>query len=330
MPLTRRALLGGLSLGGFLGMGLTSPAAASDLYFAPGSRLGFRKPDLLQPLTRNARNLLAPDHTFQVMIWETLSLGPDADGDTWNDRPNNVKVLWERSAAPGETHRLMERTMFAGNTHYSWFTFMVRKQERPGTADWYGRLTLMTQPLGLEPDSGPGIRARWQETMEAIVASVHVRPALSVHEMLAEHGLAMDFSGLFPHHYGDKIVASLAPPRRDVERWTNDCHIAMHNPPAPLPLDDEASPSERATVLAESKGHFRAMKREPYTAFVSNEIDWQIEAEWPLEGTGLHVRSAQGLSRRGVLELRSYCRSPDRSRINAALDHVARSVRLVD
>ena len=282
-------------------------------------------PDGMASLTGDPRNLLAPDHTFQILFWELPVLGEPYDADHWDDRPNRVKLLWETSVSPTEQRRLFEMTDFAGNANHSWLTFLVRTTDPRGRPDWIGRLHLITQPMG----DGRGERARWREAIEAVVASATVRPALSVAEMLAEHGIAMDLSGLHPHHFGKKLVISLAPPRTIADRWTNDCYISMSDPPRglPFPFDDNRDSKEGREMMDLIRQAARATTHGPVSEWTSNGIEWFAETEHPLADTGVHVRGVQGLGRRHI-SLTSFCRHADRRAIGAALDRVARSVRL--
>lgn len=294
------------------------------LYFPPGCRLGIKKPDGMAPLTGDPRNLLYPDHTFQILFWELPVLGEPYDSDHWDDRPNRVKLLSETSGSPSEQRRLFEMTDFAGNANHSWFTFLVRTTDALGRPDWIGRLHLITRPMG----GSSGERARWRDTIDAVVASVTVRPVLSVAEMLAEHGIAMDLTRLYPHHFGAKLVVSLAPPRTLAERWTNDCYISMSDPPKglPFPFDRDRESKEGREMMTLLREAARATTHGPVSEFTSSGIDWFVETEHPLAGTGVHARRAQGLGRRDI-SLTSFCRHADRRAIGEALDRVVRSVR---
>lgn len=303
--------------------GATAAEPSGGLYFPPGCRLGIQKPDGMAPLTGDPRNLLHPDHSFQILFWELPVLGEPYDADHWNDRPNRVKLLSQTTVSSTE-RRLFEMTDFAGDANHSWLTFLVRTTDARGRPDWFGRLHLITRPMG----GSSGERVRWRETIDAVVGSVTVRPALSVAEMLVEHGIAMDLSGLYPHQFGAKLVVSLTPPRTLAERWTNDCYISMSDPPKtlPFPWDGNQDSDEGRQVMALTRQAARATTHGPVSEFTSNGIDWFVETEHPLAGTGVHVREAQGLGRREI-SLTSFCRHADRSAIGAALERVARSVR---
>lgn len=297
-------------------------------YFPPGHRLGIRKPDGMAPLTGDPCNLLSPDQSFQILFWDLPALGGASDFDWWNDRPNRVTLLSEQTVSPAEQRRLFELAEFAGDRDHSWFTFLARTTDALGRPDWFGRLHLITSTMA----RSPGARARWRETIAAVVASAIVRPSLSVPEMLAEHRVAMDLAGLHPHHFGSKLIASLKPPRNLAERWTKDGYIAMEEPPArlPYPWTADPAPDAVAAAVASHKAAFRSMGRTPYAEWTSNEVDWIVEAEQPLMDTGVHAREAQGFGRTRMIKLRSYRRDPDRSGVAAALERVARSVRLDD
>ena len=301
-----------------------SPAqsGSSPIFFPAGSRLGIRKPAELEPLAEDTRNLVSSDFTFHVMFWETLALGGAYDNDVWNDRPNDVELLFEQAVSPAEQRRFFEHTTFKNDADHSWFNLVVRTNDAAGRPDWFGRVTFMTKLM----TQSTGARARWRETIEAIVASVTLRPPLSVSEMLAEHRLAMDLTGLHPHHFGDKLIIGLSPPATPGERRINDCYIAMEQPPASLFWDRSPTAEELAATIAEYQAGYRLLKHDPYTQWTSNDIHWLLETEWPLEGTDTHMRGAQGVSRQGVIELKSYCRRPDRAEIGAVLERVARSV----
>lgn len=325
MALNRRTFLavGGLAV---TGPGAAQPSASgAALYFPAGCRLGIRKPADLEPLAGDARNLLSSDYTFQVLFWETLALGGAEDSDVWNDRPHRVVLQSEQTVSPGEQRRLYELSDFAGNADHSWFTFVVRTNDTLGRPDWFGRLFLITKLM----THSTGARARWRATIDAIVASVTLRPALSVTEMLAEHRIAMDLTGLHPHHFGNKLIVGLAPPRTAGERRTNDCYIAMEEPPTPLSWDKEPTPEEAAAAVAAYKAGFRSFGRGPYTEWTSNGIDWIAESERPLGGTDTHLRAAQGVGRRSVIKLQSYCSRSNRAEIGTALERIARSVVLL-
>lgn len=304
------------------GLAARPAAGGTPLYFPAGSRLGIRKPDELEPLADDTRNLMSSDFTFQVMFWETLALGGGADRDIWNDRPRTVTLLSEQTLSGGEQRRVFEHSDFAGNADHSWFTFVVRTNDAEGRPEWFSRLFLVTKPM-LE---STGARARWRETIEAIVASATLRSALSVAEMLAEHGIAMDLAGLHPHHFGDKLIVSLAPPETPGARWTNDCYIAMEAPPARLFQNEDSAPDEAAATIAAYQASFRAITPRPHAEWTSNGIDWIVAGEWQIAGIDTHVREVQGVGHGRVIKLKSYCRRSDRAGIGAALERVAHSL----
>ena len=289
MALSRRTLLavGGLSVVG--PVAAEAPASGAPLYFPAGCRLGIRKPAELQPLAGDTRNLLSPDHTFRVDFWEPPAFGGAEDSDVWNHRLDRVTLLSEQTVSPGEQRRLFERSEFAGDADHSWFTLVVRTTDALGRPDWFGQLFLITKLM----THSTSARARWRETIEAIVASVTVRPALSVTEMLAEHRIAMDLTGLHPHHFGNKLVVSMAPPSTAAERWENDCYISMPKPPVELssPWDGTAVSKEARKFAASLRKSLRPWtKFGPITEWISNGLLWLAEPEQPISGTNLHVR----------------------------------------
>jgi hypothetical protein len=328
VALTRRTLLavGGLAV---VDPVAAEPAASgAPLYVPAGCRLGIRKPAELEPLAGDARNLLSPDHTFRVHFWEPPAFGGAEDGDVWNHRPDRVTLLSEQTVSAGEQRRLFEMSDFAGDANHSWFTLVVRTIDARGRPDWFGRLFLITKPMARSTSE----RARWRETIEALVASVTVRPALSVAEMLAEHRITMDLTGLHPHHFGNKLVVSMVPPSTAAGRWTNNCHISMPKPPVELPSswDGNGASKEARQFAASLRKSLRPWtKFGPIKEWISNGILWLAEPEHPISGTNLHVRGVKGYGPRRMIEFTSHCSRSDRAEIGAALERIARSVVLL-
>lgn len=287
-----------------------------------GCRLGFRKPGSMNPVPHD-RNLHARD--LHVVVGEPPVLGGSYDRQVWGGaRHDDAILLREERISPREERRFFERGSFAGHPDISWFTLVVRVTDGVGETEWFGQLDFQT--------SASDARARARDMMEAIVASVTVRPALSVTEMLREHGIGADLTGLHVHHFGDKLTASLRAPTSLGERWTNRNYISMPAPPAPF-LSTEAEEDTRRALREAAVDQARALLA-PYGAYgpisewTSNGIVWFAPAMHPLSGTKTFARNLEGYGSSRHIRLTGFCEADERETMDGVCERLARSMTL--
>src|SRR5262249_55473170 len=83
---------------------------------------------------------------------------------------------------------------------------------------WIGQITVSTSTLGSPALAIPGGQiARWQPVIDALIASITVRPTPPVADALAEFRMSLAVDGLHPRFAGDQLVLSLAPPKTPQE-----------------------------------------------------------------------------------------------------------------
>lgn len=300
-----------------------TPAEERPLYFPRGCRLGIRVP---AGFYGDDRILNA--QTCRLMFGEPLVAERDHNEDVWNCDHRDMALLNERRISETEDRRLFEWTRQAGDPNHSLRTLVVRVSDAAGEADWFGQLDITTEALGYataEPSPWRGERERWQADIDAILASVTIRPALSVEEMLREHRMSMDLTGLHPHHFGNQLVISIAPPPTRGDRWVNDAYIQMSNAPLPF-VGEDASRRRKEKAVAQGWKSFQ-LTDGPASEWSANGMIWFAGSQRVLTDT-LFVRTMEGWGGNRVVKLVAFSRHADHSALDAALERVARSTRL--
>lgn len=180
----------------------------SSMYFVPGGRIGFRKPEGVD-VWSNRWILLSMDHTFSVEVRETLRVSPEYDSRRW-DKDNRSQRIATTLALDGFEARRFRYLAYDPDPDYAQETVVLRD------AHWMGEVRVGNKSLGLikHPD---GQNARWRGAMDAILGSIMVRPQPAIADALGELGISLDATGLHPRMVGDHLILSLDAPRNGLE-----------------------------------------------------------------------------------------------------------------
>ncbi len=174
------------------------------MYFVPGGRIGFQRPEAIKTW-KNSWHLHSSDHTLQVEVREALRIDTDWDDRMWE--PDRHGLVASGFLSPGIEHRHFRDRRYEDDADYGADTHVLRDDR------WIGQVRVSTSTLGSPILSVPGGQiARWQGVIDALLASLTVRPALPAAEALAELRVHLTLEGLNPRLVGDQLVLSLVPP----------------------------------------------------------------------------------------------------------------------
>jgi hypothetical protein len=174
------------------------------MYFVPGGRIGFQRPAAIKPW-KSSWHLLSLDHTLQVEVREALRIDPDWDDRLW--QPERHVLVASGVLSPGIEHRRFRDQRYGRDADYGADTHVLRDDH------WIGQIRVSTSTLGSTAVSVPGGQvARWQGAIDALVASLTVRPPPSASEAVVELRVNLTLDGLNPRLVGDQLILSLAPP----------------------------------------------------------------------------------------------------------------------
>ncbi len=180
----------------------------SSMYFVPGGRIGFRKPEGVD-VWSNRWTLLSRDHTFRVEVHETLRVGPEYDSHRW-DKDSRSQRIAATLALDGFEARRFRYLAYGPSPDYAEETVVLRD------AHWMGEVQVGNNSLGLITHPG-GQNARWRGTLDAILGSIVVRPQPAIADALGELGISLDTTGLHPRLIGEHLILSLDAPRNGLE-----------------------------------------------------------------------------------------------------------------
>jgi hypothetical protein len=180
----------------------------SSMYFVPGGRIGFRKPEGVD-VWSNRWILLSRDHTFRVEVYETLRVSPEYDSRRW-DKDSRSQRIAATLALDGFEARRFRYLAYGPSPDYAEETVVLRD------AHWMGEVQVGNNSLGLITHPG-GQNARWRGAMDAILGSIVVRPQPAIADALGELGISLDPTGLHPRMVGDHLILSLDAPRNGLE-----------------------------------------------------------------------------------------------------------------
>jgi hypothetical protein len=247
----------------------TSASALAELYFVPGGRIGFKRPEALQPGT-STWHLLSPDQTLQVQIAEALRIDAAWDARLWDEGNRRVLVASD-FVLPGFEHRHFRGRSDNRHPDYGTDTLVLRDEA------WIGQIAVSTSSLGASrPSVAGGLSGHWRPVIDAVLASVRVRGALPVPQALAEHRIGLGVEGLNPRFVGDTLVLRLAPPQTPAEAsGTTGAHISVPHlslkPPGTLERREQAMnlafeiyrqlPGSRVVAGSSCRGVVRAENR---------------------------------------------------------------------
>ncbi len=195
--------------------------------FVPGGRIGIKRPSEIRVYS-NAWTLLSADHTLMVDVRETIRLSADDDAYVWDmdqwDTTKKTKRVESSLSLHGFEVRRFRDLGYGADLDYMAETMVVRD------ATWMGEVKVTTGDHGgLTKHPGRQV-ARWTPLMEAVFASIQVRPQLLVTEALDEFGISLDTNGLNPRLIGTNLLLSLYVPVSPLERWgSNQPHISLDN-----------------------------------------------------------------------------------------------------
>lgn len=161
---------------------------SSTLYFVPGGRIGFQRPATIKPLS-DSWHLPSKDHTFEVRATEALRIDAEWDDRMW--QPDDHALVAAGYLSPGIERRHFRSTRYGRSADYRADTHVFRDDR------WIGKITVSTSTLG-SPLLANGQIARWRDVIDALVASLTVRPSPPVSEALAELRVQLTLEGLNP------------------------------------------------------------------------------------------------------------------------------------
>jgi hypothetical protein len=180
----------------------------SSMYFVPGGRIGFRKPEGVD-VWSNRWILPSKDHTFRVEVHETLRVSPEYDSRRW-DKDSRSQRIAATLALDGFEARRFRYLASDPSPDYAKETVVLRD------ARWMGEVQVSNNSLGLITHPG-GQNARWRGAMDAILGSIVVRPQPAIADALGELGISLDTTGLHPRMVGERLILSLDAPRNGLE-----------------------------------------------------------------------------------------------------------------
>ena len=297
--------------------------AGEDVRFVPGGRIGFKLSAQLRPHA-NRWHLLVPDQTFEVFVSERLRLGRDWDGFIWEQDGRHALIASDRIAGGVERRRFRDQR-FGNSIDFAAEVYAFRD------ADWLGQIRLSTRVLSAiaapkSPASG-GQVARWRGTMEEIVGSVAIRPALTVPAALAEFQLDLTVDGLYPRLSGPHLFLSVEPPRTALAQIGFETSHILLSDLAILPL---ARSGDMAQANNEYFGKLRDMPGSRVVLGRSCRAVVRAETPPASSNSPAFVSYADAFGRSRSLHLTAVYGAADRGRILQALDQVLMSLSLPD
>jgi hypothetical protein len=219
-------------------------------------RIGIKQPDEIKVVS-NSWTLLSADHTLMVDVRETIRLGTDDDAYFWDrdewDPIKSTQRIEPGLSLPGFEVRRFRDLGYGADLDYVAETMVVRD------ATWMSEVKVTTGDHGGLTKYPGGHVARWSPLMEAVFASIQVRPQLPVADALAELGISLDTNGLNPRLIGTNLLLSLYVPASPLELWaSNRPHISLDDlpsfrPPA-SPEEDEKFNSEIFAIARATPG----------------------------------------------------------------------------
>src|SRR5262249_23518422 len=147
------------------------------MYFVPGGRIGFKQPQEIKPLN-NTWHLLSADQTLRVQVRESLRIDADWDAHIWD--PDRTVLVASGAHAPGIEYRQFRDTRYEGSIDYSAEIYALRDDR------WIGHIQISTSTLGSRLSVPGGQIARWRPVIDALFASLTVRPTPAIAQALTE------------------------------------------------------------------------------------------------------------------------------------------------
>lgn len=288
------------------------------MYFVPGGRIGFQRPAAITPRT-NSWHLLSSDQTFQVEVREALRIDADWDDRMWE--PARHVLIASGFVSPGIEHRYFRDQRYERDADYSADTHVLRDDH------WIGQITVSTSTLGSRFLSVPGGQiARWRGVIDALVASVTVRPSPSASEALAELRVYLTLEGLNPRLVGNQLILSLAPPATPLEASGVKGSYILLSQLSLLPLGRPEELEQSANAA------FATYQESPGSRVIAGpHCRGVVLRENRLTGDDhAFSTSVMAFGRTRQLKLTAFYNGGDRDRILQALERVVFSLSLPD
>jgi hypothetical protein len=321
--LTRRDVLAAAASAAALAIPLRAhgeEGAANAMYFVPGGRIGFKRLAELMPLA-SSWHLLSRDHTLQVEVDEALRIDAEWDGRMWDQDDRHVLVA-SGTAAPGFDFRRFRDQRYGNDANYG-ADVQVLRDER-----WIGQVRVSTSTLGSRLLSIPGGQiARWRGVIDAILASITVRPSLAVSQALAEHRMSMALDGLNARLHGDQLILSLAPPQSPAEAAGITGSYISAPKLSMLPLGSPESLEEANNAA------FDIYRKLPGSRAVTGSYSRGVvlnENTVDESGDPVFATTLMAFSRTRQLKMTAFYSRTDRERLLQALERAHSTLMLVD
>jgi len=203
--LSRRDVIGAMAAGLVLGREAHAVEGLVDtMYLVPGGRIGFRRPPENKPLN-DTWHLLSGDQTLRVQVRESLRIDADWDARIWN--PDRTVLVASGAHVPGIDYRRFRDTRYEGSIDYSAEIYALRDDR------WIGHVQASTSTLGARLSVPGGQIARWRAVVDALLASITVRPTPTVAQALSEHRVGLTLDSFNPRLVGDELILSVTPPK---------------------------------------------------------------------------------------------------------------------
>lgn len=233
-PTRRNVLAAGagalmLPLGGRAAHAATG-SGEDGIYHAPGGRIGLRKPAGIDAWN-DSWILASQDGTLNVYIREGLRFARRYGNPLWDQYGQQKLPTPSREVAGFEAVEYRDPN-YDGSEDYQSRTLVLRDDV------WIGAVNAVNSNLGGQNMVPGGQNARWRETVDAVLASVVVRPAPTPEAAMTELGVHLDAKDLNPRVVGGTLILSLYEPRGQIELWGANHPVIRTTPLTALPLGE--------------------------------------------------------------------------------------------
>ena len=288
----------------------------SFMYFVPGGRIGFNKPQEVDVWT-NRWILLSQDHTLMVQVREALRLGADHDSYLW-DKDKQKQRVSTSLALDGLEVRRFRDLGYDPSPDYASESVVLRD------AHWMGEVQVTTNDQGGLTMLPGGQNARWRKVMDDIQRSIVVRPRPPMAIALAELHVGLDTTGLNPRLVGEEFILSLYRPNNAMEAWGAN-HPTIRS--AGLTLLTPGLPDEHEKVIDEL---FSIARQTPGSQVIAGAAcRGVLQTELQII-PGFFAIKLIAFGRTRLLELSAFYESGNRGPMIDALDRVFQSLTLPD
>jgi len=315
--LSRRDVVAGIAAAMTAGMPARAEVAeSSDIYFVPGGRIGFQRPADITPRT-STWHLLSSDQTLQVEVREALRIDADWDDRIW--QPDRHVLVAFDFLSPGIEHRHFHDQRSGHDADYGADTHVFRDDH------WIGQIWVSTSTLGSPFLSTPGGQiARWKGVMDALVASLTIRPSPPVPQALAELRVDLSVESLNPRFVGDQLVLSLLPPATPQEvSGIRGSHILLPQ----LSLSPAGRPEQLEQAANEAFAIYQGMTG---TRVISGPNCRAVVLHENRSSDDNFATTVMAFGRTRQLKLTAFYNAGDRGQMLQTLERVVLSLRLPD